>query len=147
MCFSNHATCKKVWHKSYTLGPCLMCCPRTSFLSSKLPGIEPDSVTRVYGSLPTTLTCKQKFQMKDCHLYQFMRPCSSAEYWISHSMWLKFHQALQQISGRWIFRISLQIQHTYASEPQQRVWDFCFSLLDLSELRRALNFLSQAGHL
>ena len=27
---------------------------------------------------------------------------------------------------------------TIASEPQQRVWDFCFSLLDLSELKEAL---------
>ena len=27
---------------------------------------------------------------------------------------------------------------TIASEPHQRVWDFCFSLLDLSELKQAL---------
>ena len=36
---------------------------------------------------------------------------------------------------------------TYASEPQQRVRDFCVSLTDLSELRRALNFPSLAGNL
>ena len=36
---------------------------------------------------------------------------------------------------------------TYASEPQRRVRDFCVSLSDLSELRRALNFPSRAGNL
>ena len=36
---------------------------------------------------------------------------------------------------------------TYASEPQLRVWDFCMSLSDLSELRQALNFPSRACHL
>ena len=36
---------------------------------------------------------------------------------------------------------------TYASEPQRRVRDFCVSLSDLSELRQALNFPSQAGNL
>ena len=35
---------------------------------------------------------------------------------------------------------------TYASEPQLPGWDFCVSLLDLSELK-ALNFPSRAGHL
>ena len=35
---------------------------------------------------------------------------------------------------------------TYASEPQQRVQDFCLSLSDLSELWRALNVPSRAGH-
>ena len=35
----------------------------------------------------------------------------------------------------------------YASEPQRRVRDFCFSLSDLSELKQALNFPSRAGHL
>ena len=36
---------------------------------------------------------------------------------------------------------------TYASKPQRRVRDFCWSLSDLSEFRRALNFPSRAGHL
>ena len=36
---------------------------------------------------------------------------------------------------------------TYASEPQLRVRDFCVSLSDLSELRRALNFPSRACNL
>ena len=29
---------------------------------------------------------------------------------------------------------------SYASEPQRRVWDFCYSLSDLSELRRTFEF-------
>ena len=41
----------------------------------------------------------------------------------------------------------LPIWPTYASEPQRRVRDFCVSLLDLSELRQALNFPSRAGNL
>ena len=36
---------------------------------------------------------------------------------------------------------------TYASVPQRRVSDFRLSLSYLSELRRAVNFLSRAGHL
>ena len=42
---------------------------------------------------------------------------------------------------------SLSTTHYDASEPQRRVRDFCFSLSDTSELRRALNFPSRASHL
>ena len=38
-------------------------------------------------------------------------------------------------------------QPTYASEPQRRARDFCSSLLELSELWRALNFPSRASRL
>ena len=37
--------------------------------------------------------------------------------------------------------------NTYASEPQRRVRDFCLSLSELSELRRALNFPCRADQL
>ena len=42
---------------------------------------------------------------------------------------------------------NLKMLSTYASEPQRSVLDFCVSLSDLLELRRALNFPSQAGNL
>ena len=53
---------------------------------------------------------------------------------------------------RFLLRITVRLVRildtiTYASEPQRRVWDFCISLPDLSEVRRALNFPSRAGNL
>ena len=36
---------------------------------------------------------------------------------------------------------------SYACEPQLCIWNFCLSLLELSELRQVLDCLIQAGHL
>ena len=49
--------------------------------------------------------------------------------------------------ARWLCHTQQGVDLTYASEPQRRVRDFCVSLLDLSELRQALNFPSRAGKL
>ena len=65
---------------------------------------------------------------------------------LAFKLWWKFC-CMSDIPVFFFFGILREICFTYASEPQQRVWDFCFSLSDLSELRQALNFPSRARHL
>ena len=40
VCFLTHSTCKKVWHKSYTLGHCLLSCQRWSAVTIWLSNIR-----------------------------------------------------------------------------------------------------------
>ena len=63
----------------------------------------------------------------------------------SHFRWL--HQEVENDLWYDVESIATEVCGTYASEHQLRVWNFCVSLSDLSELRRALNFPSRAGNL
>ena len=56
------------------------------------------------------------------------------------------HNRLERTNEKADHRTSSPNTSSHASVPERRVRDFCLSLSGLSELRRALNFLSRAGH-
>ena len=139
-----------VWNWPYLIGLCLRIglgqsgqCGTAASVFSPL-GLHSDPL-RLHGPghHPGRHPQQLLLHAADCHLLPPGGRCciTVAPLALLLPLHLQGHLTLQALKG-----VELEAP-TYASEPQRRVRDFCVSLSDLSELRRALNFLSQAGNL
>ena len=94
--------------------------PSTTFLLSfELPGTELGSMAE----LPTILTNKPNTQVKDCHLYLYLKPFHSAEWWTCISQWLKIHFTIFLLStDDWKPKVSIYSVSVDLCLPLCKVW-------------------------
>ena len=73
--------------------------PNNTFLPELWTALQPGIKPRSTVELPTTLTNKPNTQVKECHLYMYIKPFRSAEWWTLISQQLKFHFLIFMISS------------------------------------------------